>query len=219
MTDLKEHDYEPLHGLPAPLPEGETILWQGAPDWETLARRAVRVRMVSFYFVLLVLWGLSGNLAAGLPMSEVVVSAARLVGLGALAVGILTLFAWLVARTTVYTITTRRVVIRFGIALPISLQFGFAVIDAAAVHAWSNGAGDIALALRPGQKISYLIVWPHVRPWKLRQAQPTLRCIPDVASVAQILSRALAASASQPAPAMPVGSAAAGDRMTVPAAA
>jgi hypothetical protein len=124
-----------------------------------------------------------------------------------------------VARTTVYTITTKRVVIRFGIALPISLQFGFAVIDAAGVHAWSNGAGDIALKLRPGQKISYLIVWPHVRPWKLRHAEPTLRCIPDVAPVAQILSRALAASASQPAPAMPVGLASADDHMHVPAAA
>jgi hypothetical protein len=219
MTDLKEHDYEPLQGLPAPLPEGETILWQGAPDWETLARRGMRVRLVSFYFVLLVLWGLSGNLSSGLPMADVVVSAARLVGLGAVAVGILALFAWLVARTTVYTITTKRVVIRFGIALPISLQFGFAVIDAAGVHAWSNGAGDIALKLRPGQKISYLIVWPHVRPWKLRHAEPTLRCIPDVAAVAQILSRALAASASQPAPAMPVGLASADDHMHVPAAA
>ncbi len=219
MRDLKEHDYEPLPGLPAPLPEGETILWQGAPDWETLARRGMRVRMVSFYFVLLVIWGLSGNLSAGMPVSQVMFSAARLIGLGTVAVGILALFAWLVARTTVYTITTRRVVIRFGIAMPITMQIAFPMIDAAGVHGWSNGTGDIALTLRPGEKISYLIVWPHVRPWKLRHAQPTLRCVPDVVAVAQILGRALAASAEQPAQAMPVGVVADGDRMHVPAAA
>ncbi len=217
--NLKEHDYEPVHGLPAPLPEGETILWQGAPCWHTLARRALRVRLVSVYFVALIAWGISGNVSAGDPASEVAVSALRLAGLGAAAVGVLALFAWLVARSTVYTITTRRVVLRFGIALPITLQVPYALIDAAGMHLWPNGAGDLALTLRPGEKISYLIVWPHVRPWKFARPQPMLRCIPDAAAVSQVLGRALAASAAQPAQPMPSG-VAAGDRsLPVPAAA
>jgi len=36
--DLGEYEYEPVPGLPQRLPQGERILWQGAPDWQTLAR-------------------------------------------------------------------------------------------------------------------------------------------------------------------------------------
>jgi hypothetical protein len=216
---MNEHEYEPVRGLPAPLPEGESILWQGAPDWKLLARRALKVRVLSVYFVLLAVWGVSGGVSAGTPALDIALSTARLCGLGAVAIGLMVAFSVMVARTTVYTITTRRVVLRFGIALPITLQVAFPMIDAAGVHVWANGGGDIALALRPGQKISYLIVWPHVRPWKFARAEPTLRCIPDAAVVAQILGRALAASASQPAQAVPVAVSAAGGGLHVPAAA
>ena len=196
---MNEHDYEPIPGLPAPLPPGETILWQGSPNWEVLARRALRVRMVGMYFVILIAWGISGNMSAGTPAIDTALSALRLSVLAVVALALLVLFAWLVARTTIYTITTRRVVMRFGIALPITIQIAFSMIDAAGLHVWSGDAGDIALALRPGQRIAYLVLWPHARPWKLTKAEPTLRSVPDAAAVAQILGRALAASASQPA--------------------
>jgi hypothetical protein len=196
---MNEHDYEPIPGLPAPLPPGETILWQGSPNWEILARRALRVRMVGMYFVVLIAWGVSGNISAGTPAMDMAMSALRLSALAVVALALLALFAWLVARTTLYTITTRRVVMRFGIALPMTIQIAFSMIDAAGLHVWSDGAGEIALALRPGQRIAYLVLWPHARPWKLMKAEPTLRGVPDAAAVAQILGRALAASASQPA--------------------
>ena len=61
---MNEHDYEPIPGLPAPLPEGETILWQGAPRWESFARRAMRVRLVAGYFVALAVWGIAGRLSS-----------------------------------------------------------------------------------------------------------------------------------------------------------
>src|ERR1700761_1199986 len=174
------------------------ILWQGSPNWEVLSRRALRIRLVGLYFLLLVVWGISGNLSSGTPAVDIAISAARLITLGLIALALLGLFAWLVARTTIYTITTRRVVIRFGVALPITVQIAYATIDAAALHLWSDGAGDISLALRPGLRVAYLVLWPHTRPWKLTKAEPTLRCVPDAASVAQILGRALAASAAQP---------------------
>jgi hypothetical protein len=198
-VNIVQHDYEPIVGLPAPLPAGETILWQGAPDWKTLARRAMRIRVISVYFVLLIVWGVSGGVSAAAPAMEIALSALRLAALGVVAIGVLTLFAWLVARTTVYTITTRRVVIRFGIALPMTLQIAFPMIESAGVHLWADGAGDVAITMLPSQRIGYLIVWPHARPWKLAKAQPALRCIPNAAAVSQLLGRALAASASQPA--------------------
>ena len=68
---MNEHDYEPIPGLPAPLPPGETILWQGSPNWEILARRALRVRMVGMYFVILIAWGISGNISAGTPAIDI----------------------------------------------------------------------------------------------------------------------------------------------------
>lgn len=196
---MNEHDYEPVPGLPASLPHDETILWQGAPNWKVLARRALRVRLVGMYFVLLVAWGISGNLSAGTSAIDMAISGIQLTALGAVALTLLCVFAWLVARTTIYTITTRRVVIRFGIALPMTIQIAFKTVDAAGLHLWPNGEGDISLALRPGLRVAYLVLWPHTRPWKLAKAEPMLRCVPDAAAVAQILGRALAASAAQPA--------------------
>ena len=37
---VPEHEFEPVHGLPEKLPAGEKILWQGSPDWKTLANEA-----------------------------------------------------------------------------------------------------------------------------------------------------------------------------------
>jgi Bacterial PH domain len=217
---MNEHDYEPIPGLPAPLPANEEILWQGAPDWRTLARRAMRVRLVSAWFALLIVWGIVAGLGDGMPFADVAVSAARLLGLAVVAVALLVLFAWLAARTTFYTITSRRVVMRFGIALPITIQIPFAKIQSAGLCAWPDRSGDIALSLLPGERIGYLVLCPHAKPWTFGRAQPSLRSIPDAAAVARILGRALAASASQPARAvtgpLPAGT---GDRTPVPAAA
>jgi hypothetical protein len=218
--NMVQHDHEPVPGLPAPLPAGETILWQGAPDWRTLARRAMRTRLLSVYFLLLIVWGVSGGISAATPPMEIALSALRLAALGVAAIGLLTLFAYLVSRTTLYTITTRRVMIRFGIALPMTVQVAYPMIQSAGVHVWPNGAGDIAVTLLPSQRIGYLIIWPHARPWKFSKAQPSLRCVPDAAAVSQILGRALAASAYQPAtPVAAQGNETAGSGAHVPAAA
>lgn len=217
---MNEHDFEPVPGLPAPLPEGEAILWQGSPAWRSLARRALRVRLAGAYFAGLIAWGISGGISAGTPSTVIALSALRLTALGIVALSLLALFAWLIARTTIYTITTRRVVLRFGIALPITIQIAFPMIEAAAMHHWLDGTGEIALALQPGQRVAYLVVWPHTRPWKLLKAEPSLRGLTDAANVARILARALSASALQPAKpvSIPAG-AIAGNDTHVPAAA
>ena len=62
---MNEHDYEPVPGLPAPLPANEAILWQGAPDWKTLARRAMRVRLIAAWFALLIVWGFVAGSGTG----------------------------------------------------------------------------------------------------------------------------------------------------------
>jgi hypothetical protein len=84
---------------------------------------------------------------------------------------------------------------RVGIALPVSLNLPFSKIDTAAVKSFADGSGNISLQFTKGENIAYLILWPFAKPWRLARSEPTLRCIPSVAVVAQILARALAAEA------------------------
>jgi hypothetical protein len=40
---MNEYENEPVRGLPETLPPGETLLWQGEPDWLSMARRTFRL--------------------------------------------------------------------------------------------------------------------------------------------------------------------------------
>ncbi|MBK1643411.1 phosphopantetheine adenylyltransferase [Thiocapsa imhoffii] len=188
---MKEYEYEPVRGLPEHLPPGEEMLWQGAPRWTTLARRAFHSWKVALYFALIIAWRVLADLAAGRALAEVLAGALWVLVLGLLAVGGLSLLAWAMARATVYTITTRRVVFRFGVALQMIVNFPFAKIQSAELKRHLDGTGDIPLLLEPSERTSYILLWPHARPWHFRQPQPMLRSIPDVAKVAEILSNAL----------------------------
>jgi hypothetical protein len=197
---VSEFAFEPVHGLPENLPPGEALRWQGAPHWRALARRAFHVRAVAFYFGLLILLRVGFLLADGAPLAETGLAALWLSILGLFAVGILVLLAWLYSRSTVYSITDRRVVIRFGVALPIAVNIPFKIIESAGLRVYPDGSGDIPLTLTQGQKVSYLIMWPNVRPWHFSRAQPMLRAIPDASAVAQILADALRAATAETAP-------------------
>lgn len=195
---MMEHDNEPIRGLPGHLPNGESILWQGEPDWRAFAAGAFHTHAVAVYFGLLAVWGVIGRIADGATLGAAAAGSVPLLACGAAAVAILTLLAWLVGRTTVYTITSRRVVMRFGIALPITINVPFKIVDAAALEPRSRGTGNIALALRGDDRVSYLVLWPHARPWRAARAEPMLRFIPDAARVADILARAAAVATDTP---------------------
>jgi len=192
-----------VRGLPERLPEGERLLWQGAPDWRRLAQDAFHVRGLAVYFGAIVAYCLASAIIDGKPPHDVAASTAMLAGAATLPIGFLAVYSWLVGRSTVYTVTDRRVVIQLGIALPMTINLPFRKIETAALKSRANGAGDISLLLNPGDKLAYLVLWPHARPWRLARAEPMLRAIPDAARVGQLLARALAASADMPAPAAP----------------
>ena len=193
--NIDEYESEPIPGLPERLPEGERILWQGAPRWSVLARRAFHVRSLAIYFsALLVLRALSG-LWDGLSLQAAVASGLWLMPLALAGLGVLAFLAWLSSRTTLYTITNRRVVMRFGIALPMTVNLPFRVVQTAAVKTYADGTGDIPLTLNTDDRIAYLHMWPHVRAWKIRHPQPMLRAVPEATQAAEVLARALAAFA------------------------
>lgn len=193
-TAVTEYEYEPVPGLPERLPPGEEILWQGSPRWDVLARRAFHVRKVAGYFLLLAGWTIAWDIQAG---SDPVASAFWLVLAAALAIGLLTLLARAMARSTLYTITSHRVVMRFGVAIPMTINLPFTRVVGAALRDYGDGTGEIPLTLAPRTRTSYLVLWPHVRPWRFSPAEPMLRAIPEAQRVARILAAALLGNGSE----------------------
>lgn len=189
---MREHENEPVRGLPEALPPGERILWQGAPDWRALTRRAMHVLKVAIYMAVLLAWNAMAAMGDGATAGEALVATLWLLPLPLVALGLLTAFGWGYAKTTVYTLTNRRLVIRSGVALPITVNLPYRVVASAAVKLHGGGLGDVPLRLLPGNRVSYLQLWPNVRPWHFTQPEPMLRCIPDAANVARILGAALA---------------------------
>ncbi|MDC7784586.1 photosynthetic complex putative assembly protein PuhB [Rhodoplanes sp. TEM] len=179
--------------LPESLPDGEEILWRGAPLLAPLAVHVFHVRKVAVYFAAIVLWVGAASYADGGSLAGAVVAALWVVPLALAAVGILGLFAYLVRRTTTYTITSRRIVLQYGVAFPMTLNIPFKHIGSAALRLYRDGSGDIPVVLTGGTKIAYPILWPHARPWHLRRPQPMLRVVAEAAQVAELLARALAA--------------------------
>jgi hypothetical protein len=183
------------HGLPAPLPKGESMLWQGAPSWKNVAFRVLHVRKLMIYFAILAVICLVRSIAVDTP--QMWWSLYALLFLGSVAIAMLSTFAYFVAKTTVYTITEKRVVLRVGVALSMSLNLPFAMVESADLRLFRDGSGDIPLLLAGETRVGYVTLWPHARPWRTRRVQPMLRSVPDAARVAQLLARALAASAGQ----------------------
>ena len=186
-----DFEIEPVPGLPELPPEGERILWQGKPAWWALARESLNIYWVMGYFVLLGAWR-SVSLAEFQPLGVALWGAVPFLILGLIACAILALIAWVMAWATVYTITNRRVAMRIGAALNVTLNLPYRWIGSVDLDLRKAGSGTIALDLVDDgvTKLSYLTCWPHVRPWKMNPTQPALRCIKDAEHVAGILGEA-----------------------------
>ena len=194
---LTEHGFEPIRGLPEQLPAGETLLWQGAPTWRAFARHALKLRWVGGYFVVLAAWRAAMLLSDGAPALDAMAGAAVVMAVGLVPVVLLAIYAALVARSTVYSLTTKRLVLRVGVALPFSINLPFSAIQSAGLRQHADGTGDIVLRLTRPHRVAWLMLWPHARPWEFRDPSPLLRCIAEPERVAQLLSRALGAAAGQ----------------------
>jgi len=185
-----EHEFEAAPGLPEPLPANERLLWQGSPDWRALARHRFHVRKLAVYFSALLAIRAAFVLNDGAPLPELITSLLVLGLLGAFSVGVAAMMAWMTARTTVYTLTDRRVVMRIGIVLTLTLNLPLRRIDAASVRCTRDGVGDVSLQLNGPDRIAYVHLWPHARPWRFARPEPVLLCLPDVQRVSALLTNA-----------------------------
>ncbi len=202
-----DFDFEPIRGVPAPLPEGETILWQGAPGFRGLVIRALHARKVALYFGLLMLWRFGAAVASGQGAAVGLGQAMVLLPFAIAAIGILSLIAWGYARTTVYTLTSRRLLIRSGIAIPVTLSLPLSKIASASVKLFGDGSGDIPVQVEQGERIIGMYIWPNVRPWAWNRPEPMLRGVPEALEVASRLASALEGRPSVVRNAMPAADA------------
>jgi hypothetical protein len=209
-----EHELEPQFGLPEPLPAAERILWQGSPDWRGLALRVFHVRKLAVYFaVILALRGLF-LMSDGMPAGEAMIDLLWLAPVPLLALSILAALAWLTSRTTVYTLTDKRLVMRIGIVLTLTYNLPLRALRNADLRLDRDGTGDITVRIPDADHIAYLNLWPHARPWHLKHPEPMLRSVPDAAGLARALVDAWSAATGTAAS----GSAAAASRESPPVA-
>jgi Bacterial PH domain len=192
-----DFDFEPVPGLPEHLPKGEQLLWQGSPDAKTLALSAMRLRTVGTGFAILALWRAAAGWHDGETFAVIATTVTGTLLFAALALAILALSGVLMARGTVYSLTSQRLVIRHGVAMPMAINIPFSKIDSAALSEGKDGFGNVAFMPHARSRTSYVALWPHARPWQIIRPEPMLRCIPNAASVAHLAAQALAASAGR----------------------
>ena len=177
---MSEYEGEPIPGLPGLLPPGERILWRGRPQWRALARTAFHTRLVGGYFAVLVI---VASMTGGVTGTAMTATA------GVLGVAVLALLAWASARTTVYTLTDKRLVLRIGVALPKCINLPLAMIEAVDFAPRPDGTGDIALKLKGAPLLGYATLWPHARAWHINRPQPTLRAVGDAERIGAMIAR------------------------------
>lgn len=192
-----DFDFEPVRGLPEKLPKGEHILWQGSPDAWALAKEALAIRWIAGYFVFLAVWRVAVS-QDQYGFATALTHAVPFVVIGTLACAIIFCVAWVQARATVYTLTNKRVAMRIGAALTMTLNLPYQWIGNADLNLRKSGTGTIAFELIGQTRLSYPMTWPHVRPWHMLRTQPALRCIPDAENVARIFAEAAETRVMQP---------------------
>jgi hypothetical protein len=179
------------HGLPDHLPDGEKLLWQGRPDWKRLAINAFHVRKIAVYFGLIASAQLVARLSDGQSLSEAARSVPYVFAMGMVACGIFTGLAYASAKTTLYTLTSKRLLLKVGIALPAYINLPLKQVDAAAFAETGGGCGTICFRTAGETRLAYLLLWPHAKPWHFAKPHPALRDIPQADAVANQIARAL----------------------------
>jgi hypothetical protein len=176
-----EYEFEPQFGLPERLPADEFIVWQGSPDVGALASSAFHIKKLAIYFMLLMgacAWPALDEGAWAVVLSLKWITPVAIVGLATV-----WLMAYFTSRTTVYTLTNKRVVMRLGIVLTVTFNLPLKQVASADVRVLDHGAGDITLALQGSDRIAWVHLWPSVRPWRISKPEPTVRAIPHVQEV------------------------------------
>ncbi|MEL6323810.1 MAG: photosynthetic complex putative assembly protein PuhB [Pseudomonadota bacterium] len=196
FRDEESGPIEPVKGLPQPLPEGETILWQGQPTAKGLLFSAFRIRWLWAYILVATVWRLSALSVAGATAGGLFQAVIVSLGAAALATLILGGIAYGMSRAALFTLTSERIVMRHGIALRKYFNLPFDRMVGAQLKRHGS-VGDIALEITGPHRIGYLHLWPFARPFRYGQPVPMLRAIETPDHVSRLLAEAVAAKAPE----------------------
>jgi hypothetical protein len=196
-TGGPEHDHEPVEGLPGRLPAGEHIVWQGRPNSRGVARQVLKSRWIAAYFCIAAAWSVAVGINDGVAPGGILIQLGWIAVLAASVFALIALYARAVARTSMYTITNRRVVMRVGVALSASFNLPFAQVTGADFRERKGGEGDLSMQLKPGHTLTSAVFWPHQRGRVWSKLQPEMICLKDVRDVAAILALQLQAHSAR----------------------
>ena len=183
-----------IKGVPHPLPAGETVLWEGAPTTRAVAAHVFHWHLFALYFtVMLGIWMFTTSSTFG--SQDFLAALVVRVALSSLVVGIAWTLSRVVAGTSWYAITSRRVVLRVGMVFPMSINIPFSLIESAGIATFKDGSGQLVLTLNKSQRIAYIALWPHCRVLRFTQPEPVLRGLIDPVLVGGILAKAVAEAA------------------------
>lgn len=173
-------------GLPGPLPRGENVLWHGKPEARALARYLFRWPLITAYFGIFALLPVLTTAQAGASVAQIALSPLLLLPFAIpVAVGIM-VSVWLLARTSTYVVTDKRVVLQVGVAFTRTINIPLTLIADVSERERAYGV-DLALTLRKPNKIAWLAVWPHARSAHLSDPKPMMRGLPPESPAAKIL--------------------------------
>jgi hypothetical protein len=190
--------------LPGPLPEGEHIVWLDSPAWTSLAVRVFHLKGLSLYFAAVLAAHTAWQLGEGLSIAAALESSARLLPLALAALGGLLMIGWLIAKSTVYAFTNKRVLMRIGVALSITVEIPFKSIQSADLRVFNDGTGDLPLSLTGQDRIALFHLWPHAKPWHAKDTTPMMRAVPQAERVGALFGETLKAAlgSAQPLPSL-----------------
>lgn len=173
------------------LAPGEELVWRGGASTRGVIRDVFHLRAIAGYFVVILAFDAFQAWMKGMTLAKAVHDSVPLVVVALLALGIFTTLAVAMARSLRYTLTDRRVILHFGVALPATLSLPYTQIVTCAVAVRRDHTGDIALTLKSGNRMPILKLWPLARAWRIAAPQPMLRAVPQAAVVSGLLARAL----------------------------
>jgi hypothetical protein len=73
----------------------------------------------------------------------------------------------------------------------------YQTIGTVGLNTRADGTGDIPLSIVTSDRLAYLVMWPHARPWRFSRPEPMLRSVPNAARVGTLLAQAVATSATE----------------------
>lgn len=195
---MRLSEAEQRAGLTDPLPAGETILWQSAPAEKRMGASIFHYRWLMLYVAGAMVLAMFGARQSGYPFGQALAMATLAIPLAAIGFALLEAIGRLSARASTYTLTNRRLILKIGIALDMTVSIPLSAVTDAAIRHGRGRSGDIALTVKDTGGVGYVGLWPHARPWHYSVPSPMLRALPDVEHAAMIIGDALIAFNTAP---------------------